>query len=95
MRTHSHTQTCVRPHTHTRTHTHTHAHTHHTHQAAEAKGDTPAQGLEEEDAFMFVVFDGGDQSVAEIKLKRGLSLSRSLPPHTHNGAAWSTMKSAM
>lgn len=37
---------------------------------AEAKGDTPAEGLVDEDLFCFVVFDGGDKSIAEIKLKK-------------------------
>jgi hypothetical protein len=31
---------------------------------AEAKGDTPAEGLVDEDLFCFVVFDGGDKSIA-------------------------------
>lgn len=50
-------------------------------EAAEAKGDTPAECLVEEDAYMFIVFDGGDQSVAEVKLT--------------NGATWMEMKKAL
>ena len=40
-------------------------------EAAEAKGDAPAEGLVEEDAYLFVVFDGGDKSIAEVRLKKG------------------------
>ena len=37
-------------------------------EAAESKGDAPAEGLVAEDAFLFVVFDGGNTSVAEVLL---------------------------
>ena len=50
-------------------------------EAAEAKGDAPAEGLVEEDAFVFVVFDGGDKSIAEVKLKKE--------------ATWADMKAAL
>ena len=41
-------------------------------EAAEAGGgDVPAKGLEEDDEYCFVVFDGGDASVAEIRLASG------------------------
>ena len=44
-------------------------------QAAEAKCNIPAERLVEENAYLFVIFDGGDQCVAQIKVKKGLSVS--------------------
>jgi len=51
-------------------------------EAAEAKGDAPAEGLVEEDDFEFVVFDThGDRSIAVVKLKKE--------------ATWADMKAAL
>jgi hypothetical protein len=33
---------------------------------ARMQGGTPAEGLVEAGAFLFVVFDGGDKSIAEV-----------------------------
>ena len=45
------------------------------------QGGTPAEGLVEAGAFLFVVFDGGDKSIADIQLKKG--------------APWTEMKSQL